>query len=139
MMAKQLEGRPGDRIGDLRTSLGMTKKELSRKTGIDASQITRIENGSLKTISSDYLIKLAGVIYALPADETRPALVAPRHTNTALFSRRFKCPCPPSGNGIFTATLTERITHYTLRRKVVFQRGYPFGNPCFVGKLVQPA
>ena len=59
MVAKQLEGHPGDRIGDLRTNLGMTKKELSRKTGIDASQITRIENGSLKTISSDYLIKLA--------------------------------------------------------------------------------
>ena len=37
----------------------MTKKELSQKTGIDASQITRIENGNLKTISSDYLIKLA--------------------------------------------------------------------------------
>ena len=59
MEAKQLEGHPGDRIGDLRTNLGMTKKELSRKTGIDASQITRIENGTLKTISSDYLIKLA--------------------------------------------------------------------------------
>ena len=59
MAAKQLEGHPGDRIGDLRTNLGMTKKELSRKTGIDASQITRIENGTLKTISSDYLTKLA--------------------------------------------------------------------------------
>ena len=51
MAAKQLDGHPGDRIGDLRTNLGMTKKELSQKTGIDASQITRIENGSLKTIS----------------------------------------------------------------------------------------
>ena len=59
MAAKQFEEHPGDRIGDLRTNLGMTKKELSRKTGIDASQITRIENGCLKTISSDYLIKLA--------------------------------------------------------------------------------
>lgn len=48
MAAKQLDGHPGDRIGDLRTNLGMTKKELSQKTGIDASQITRIENGSLK-------------------------------------------------------------------------------------------
>ena len=45
MAAKQLDGHPGDRIGDLRTNLGMTKKELSQKTGIDASQITRIENG----------------------------------------------------------------------------------------------
>ena len=34
-------------------------------------------------------------IYALSADENRPALAAPRHTSTALFSCRFKCPCPP--------------------------------------------
>ena len=35
----------------------------------------------------------------------------------------------PSGNGIFTATPTERITHYTLLRKVVCQGASPFGNP----------
>ena len=29
----------------------------------------------------------------------------------------------PGGNGIFTATPTERITHYTLLRKVVCQMG----------------
>ena len=39
-------------------------------------------------------------IYALSADETRPALATPRHASTALFSCRFKscrfkCPCPP--------------------------------------------
>ena len=62
-------------------------------------------------------------IYALSADETRPALAAPRHASTALFSCRFKCPSLPGGNGIFTATPTERITHYTLLRKVVCQRG----------------
>ena len=53
-------------------------------------------------------------IYALSADETRPALAAPRHASTALFSCRFKCPCPPRRNGIFTATPTERITYTTL-------------------------
>lgn len=36
-------------------------------------------------------------IYALSAVENRPALAAPRHTSTALFSCRFKCPCPPRG------------------------------------------
>ena len=34
-------------------------------------------------------------IYAQSAVETRPALTAPRHASTALFSCRFKCPCPP--------------------------------------------
>ena len=38
----------------------------------------------------------------------------------------------PGGNGIFTATPTERITHYTLLRKVVCQRG-TLWKPCFVG------
>lgn len=59
MAPKQLAGTPGDRIGDIRTNRGLTKKELSMLTGIDASQLTRIENGELKTISSEYLIKLA--------------------------------------------------------------------------------
>ena len=36
-----------------------------------------------------------GLSYALSADETSPALAASRHTITALFSCRFKCPCPP--------------------------------------------
>ena len=36
----------------------------------------------------------------------------------------------PGGNGIFTTTPTERITHYTLLRKVVWPNGgvAPFGN-----------
>ena len=62
-------------------------------------------------------------IYALSADESRPALAAPRHASTALFSCRENALALPGGNGIFTATPTERITHYTLRRKVVCQMG----------------
>ena len=34
----------------------------------------------------------------------------------------------PVGNGIFTATPTERITHYTLQAKSC-AKGVPFGNP----------
>ena len=34
-------------------------------------------------------------IYALSADETSPALAALRYASTALFSCRFKYPCPP--------------------------------------------
>ena len=34
-------------------------------------------------------------IYALSADENRPALAAPRHAITAPFSCHFKYPCPP--------------------------------------------
>ena len=62
-------------------------------------------------------------IYAQSAVETRPVLTAPRHASTALFSCRENALALPGGNGIFTATPTERITHYTLRRKVVCQMG----------------
>ena len=53
------------------------------------------------------------------------------------------------GNGIFTATLTERITHYTLQAKSC-AKGVPFGNPilsecvatlppkCKIGGIGQP-
>ena len=68
-------------------------------------------------------------IYALSADETSPALAAPRHAITALFSCRFKCPCPPGGNGIFTATPTERITHYTLQAKSCAKGQAPLETP----------
>ena len=52
-----------------------------------------------------------------------PILRLRRHSSTALFSCHFKCLTLPGGNGIFTATPTERITHYTLLRKVVCQMG----------------
>lgn len=58
-MPQLLPGTPNDRIGDIRTKRGLTKKELSAMTGIAASQLTRIETGAIKTISSDILIKLA--------------------------------------------------------------------------------
>ena len=62
-------------------------------------------------------------IYAQSAVEDRPALTAPRHASTALFSCRENALALPGGNGIFTATPTERITHNTLLRKVVCQMG----------------
>lgn len=60
-------------------------------------------------------------IYALSAVENRPALTAPRHASTALFFCRENAVAAGEDKGIFTATPTERITHYTLLRKVVCQ------------------
>lgn len=54
-----LEGTPNELIGDLRTSAGLTQKELSRRIGIAPSQLSRIENGQTEHISSDILIKLS--------------------------------------------------------------------------------
>lgn len=58
-----LPGTPNERIGDLRTNLGLSQKELSKITGIAPSQLSRIENGEIKSISSDILIKLANAFH----------------------------------------------------------------------------
>lgn len=58
-------------------------------------------SGSVSTSSGCFVPKFGvgrgteAFIYALSADETSPALAALRHAITALFSCRFKCPCPP--------------------------------------------
>ena len=62
-------------------------------------------------------------IYAQSAVETRPVLTALRHAAQPCFPAASNALALPGGNGIFTATPTERITHYTLLRKVVCQMG----------------
>lgn len=54
-----LDETPNELIGDLRTSAGLSQKELSRRIGIAPSQLSRIENGQTEHISSDILIKLS--------------------------------------------------------------------------------
>ena len=70
-------------------------------------------------------------IYALSADETRPALTAPRHTSTALFSCRLKCPCPPRRQRHFhgNADRAYNTLHFALQSRVPNGGVAPFGNP----------
>ena len=68
-------------------------------------------------------------IYALSADETSPALAAPRHAITALFSCRFKCPCPPWWQPHFRSNADRAYNTLHFASKVVCQGASPFGNP----------
>ena len=68
-------------------------------------------------------------IYALSADETSPALAASRHTITALFSCRFKCPCPPRRQRHFRSNADRAYNTLHFASKVVCQGASPFGNP----------
>jgi len=56
-----LSGTPNERIGDLRTKMGLSQKELSAMIEISASQLSRIENGETQSIGSDTLVKLSKV------------------------------------------------------------------------------
>ena len=70
-------------------------------------------------------------IYALSADENSPALAAPRHTSTALFSCRFKCPCPPRWQRHFhgNAVRAYNTLHFASQSRVPNGGVAPFGNP----------
>ena len=70
-------------------------------------------------------------IYALSAVENRPALAAPRHTSTALFSCRFKYPCPPRRQRHFhgNADRAYNTLHFASQSRVPNGGVAPFGNP----------
>lgn len=50
---------PNERIADLRINMGLSQKELSQQIHVNPAQLSRIESGETKHISSDLLIKFA--------------------------------------------------------------------------------
>ena len=54
-----LPGTIGERVRDLQTARGITIKELSEKTGVDYSTLSRIENGKIQKVADDIVLKLA--------------------------------------------------------------------------------
>ena len=89
-----------------------------------------------KSTSSEHFVTKSSVergtrafIYALSADETSPALAAPRHAITALFSCRFKCPCPPWWQPHFRSNADRAYNTLHFASKVVCQRGKPLWKP----------
>jgi len=62
-----LPGTVNERICDLRKDKGLSQKELSEIIGVAPSQLSRIESGETKNVSSDILIKLTKV-FGVSAD-----------------------------------------------------------------------
>ena len=54
-----LPGTPGQRISDLCNGNHITQKQLAKKIGVSASQLSRIVSGETKTVSSAILIGVA--------------------------------------------------------------------------------
>ena len=49
----------GERIIELRKEMKINQEEMAKRTGMSKSQLSRIENGDTKTLSSNLLIRLA--------------------------------------------------------------------------------
>ena len=104
---------------------------------LDSCPLSCYFSGSVVTTSGHFVHKLerrtrdGAFIYALSADETRPALAAPRHASTALFSCRFKCPCPPRRQRHFhgNADRAYNTLHFASQSRVPNGGVAPFGNP----------
>ena len=77
-------------------------------------------------------------IYALSADETSPALTASRHAITALFSCRFKRPCPPRRQRNFHGNADRAYNTLHFASKVVCQMGAlpPLETPTRKGSML---
>ena len=54
-----LPGNISDRVRDLREEWGLTRKELAQRSGVDESQLGRIENNKIRKTQDDALTKLA--------------------------------------------------------------------------------
>ena len=101
--------------------------------------------GSKSTSSGHFVTKSSvergtgAFIYALSADETSPALAAPRHAITALFSCRFKCPCPPWWQPHFrsNADRAYNTLHFATQSRV--PRGKPLWKPLTTKQAEYPA
>ena len=109
---------------------------------LDGCPLSCCFSGSVATTSGHFIHKSerrtrdGAFIYALSADETRPALAAPRHASTALFSCRFKscrfkCPCPPRRQRQFhdNADRAYNTLHFASQSRVPNGGVAPFGNP----------
>ena len=95
--------------------------------------------------SSGHFVPKSGVgrgtgafIYALSADETSPALAAPRHAITALFSCCFKCPCPTRRQPHFRSNADRAYNTLHFASKVVCQR-VPLWKPRTTKQAEYPA
>ena len=97
---------------------------------LDGSPLSCCFSGSVST-SRSVERGTGAFIYALSADESRPALTAPRHASTALFSCRFKCRCPPRRQRHFhgNADRAYNTLHFAPQSRVPNGGVAPFGNP----------
>ena len=104
---------------------------------LDGCPLSCYFSGSVATTSGHFVhkserrTKNGGVHIRPVCCRKQAALAAPRHTSTALFSCRFKCPCPPRRQRHFhgNADSAYNTLHFASQSRVPNGGVAPFGNP----------
>lgn len=109
----EMEYLPGgikERLEDLRNRRKLTLKELSEKTGVDYSTLSRIENGNVKKIGDDVLLKLAR-FFGVSTDFLLGITNVPDKKNYTIEELSLT---PEAARNLYTGTVDNRVINLLL-------------------------
>ena len=105
-----LPGGIKERLEDLRNRRKLTLKELSEKTGVDYSTLSRIENGNVKKIGDDVLLKLAR-FFGVSTDFLLGITNVPDKKNYTIEELSLT---PEAARNLYTGTVDNRVINLLL-------------------------
>jgi transcriptional regulator with XRE-family HTH domain len=105
-----LPGGIKERLEDLRNRRKLTLKELSEKTGVDYSTLSRIENGNVKKVGDDVLLKLAR-FFGVSTDFLLGITNVPDKKNYTIEELSLT---PEAARNLYTGTVDNRVINLLL-------------------------
>ena len=109
----EMEYLPGgirERMEDLRNRRKLTLKEVAEKTGIDYSTLSRIENGNVKKVGDDVLLKLAR-FFGVSADFLLGITNVPDKKNYTIEELGLT---PEAARNLYTGAIENRVINLLL-------------------------
>ena len=105
-----LPGGIKERLEDLRNRRKLTLKDVSEKTGIDYSTLSRIENGNVKKVGDDALLKLAR-FFGVSTDFLLGITDVPDKKN---YTIEELCLTPDSARNLYSGAVDSRVINLLL-------------------------
>ncbi len=105
-----LPGGLKERLEDLRNRRKLTLKEVAEKTGVDYSTLSRIENGNVKKVGDDVLLKLAR-FFGVSADFLLGITNVPDKKNYTIEELGLT---PDSARNLYTGAVDNRVINLLL-------------------------
>lgn len=105
-----LPGGLNERLEDLRNGRKLTLKDLSEKTGVDISTLSRIENGQVRKVGDDVLLKLAKY-FGVSTDFLLGLTDIPDKKNYTIEELGLS---PQAARNLYTGTVDNRVINLLL-------------------------